>query len=272
MATPTPQFDPIGHNTTLYTPATYTPQSPLILLFTWNAAALKHIQKYTNTYTTLFPTARILLIRCFTIDVFRSSATSARNLQPALDVVRAHAQQGGEVLCHSFSNGGGTQIVEFARAWRDAYGETMPMRAQIVDSAPGKGDWGRSHAAIAASLPRRSVALSVVFGVAVHVLLFCVLVVDTLRWKENSMVIMCGEMNCGTLFGRVAPRVYLYSKADEMVGWEEVEEHADEAAAKGWDVERVRFEKSAHAGHVREDADKYWGAVLRAWEKGGRVG
>jgi hypothetical protein len=31
----------------------------------------------------------------------------------------------------------------------------------------------------------------------------------------------------------------------------------------------VRFEKSAHCGHVREDESKYWGAILEAWKNNG---
>ncbi|KAF1961696.1 hypothetical protein CC80DRAFT_488139 [Byssothecium circinans] len=136
---PLAQFQKIGHNTSLYTPPPYTPSQPLILFFSWNAAAAKHIAKYTLGYQGLFPTARILLIRCFTADIFRLASAHQR-LVPALEVVHEHVKAGGEVLVHSSSNGGGTQVVEFAKAWRKMYGgERMPMRAQIIDSAPGMG-------------------------------------------------------------------------------------------------------------------------------------
>jgi hypothetical protein len=85
------------------------------------------------------------------------------------------------------------------------------------------------------------------------------------------MDIMRRQLNDDSLFNRRAPRVYLYSKADEMVGHDEVEEHADQAEAQGWKVTRVRFERSPHAGHIREDEGRYWRAVQDAWEGGART-
>lgn len=70
------------------------------------------------------------------------------------------------------------------------------------------------------------------------------------------------------LFAKEAPRLYAYSKADRMVWWEDVEEHANAAEDAGWEVDRVRFEESPHAGHILEDGERYWGAVRRTWEKG----
>ena len=138
VSRPLSDFKSIGHNTSLYTPHTYDPPtSPLILFFAWNAAAGKHIAKYTIAYQSLFPDARILLIRCNTGDMYRFSRTYAKLLTPALDIVKSHTKLGGEVLCHSFSNGGANQLVEFAKAWRHREGMLMPMRAQILDSSPG---------------------------------------------------------------------------------------------------------------------------------------
>ncbi|RAR00651.1 indole-diterpene biosynthesis protein PaxU [Stemphylium lycopersici] len=65
-SSPLADFQRIGHNTFLWTPSSYhanpSPETPLILVFSWNGAALKHIAKYTSTYQALFPHARILLV------------------------------------------------------------------------------------------------------------------------------------------------------------------------------------------------------------------
>jgi hypothetical protein len=269
LAKPLADFDKIGHNTYLYTAGSYTSTQPLVLLFSWNAAAAKHIAKYTVAYRKLFPTARIVLIRCFTADVFRKESAGARNLGPALETVRAHVKAGGQVLVHIFSNGGGSQLVVFTKAWKKMEGAMFPIRAQIFDSSPGKGDWKRSHAAIVASLPRTRIWQ--LFGFfTVHFVLLLVFFFNVLLKRENAMVVMCRQLNNPTLFDLKTPRVYLYSKADEMVGWEEVEEHADDAEGLGRHVKKVRFETSAHTGHIREDEGAYWGAVLEAWKQGPR--
>lgn len=126
----------------------------------------------------------------------------------------------------------------------------------------------KSHAAISAGLPGGWFWRW--FGkVGVHGLLVGVWVLNVLLRRENKMVVLCRELNDEDMFDNGVPRVYLYSRADQMVGWEEVEGHAAVARSTGWDVEIVRFEGSAHCGHVREDKGRYWGAVLEAWKRGG---
>jgi hypothetical protein len=270
---PLSDFQKIGHNIYVWTSPSYLAkapsETPLILLFAWNAAAAKHIAKYTIAYQKLFPTCRILLIRCFTVDMFRRTSSYGPLLKPAMDLVASHAESGGQVLVHSFSNGGGNQVNEFAKAWKATFGTKMPMRTQILDSSPTKGPWMKSHAAISASLPR-TLFWTWFGGALVHVLLVCTWLVNLIRLRENKMIVLCRELNDEAVFNNHVPRVYLYSRADQMVGFEEADEHAEIARSKGWDVTKVQFEKSAHCGHVREDEAKYWAAVMDAWKKGPR--
>jgi hypothetical protein len=232
-------------------------------------AAAKHIAKYTVAYRRLFPSARILLIRCPLEDVFKSGKTLQNLLRPAFGTVEEHVKNGGDVLVHSFSNGGCIMLVEFSKLWRAETGTTLPMRAQVIDSAPGKGAWKRSHAAIYISLPRTF--LTRIFGsLLIHLLLFATFLWDKVTRREHMMLTMARTLNDPHLFTPEAPRVYLYSKADAMVGHEEVEEHAEQAIKTGRSVSLVRFEKSPHAGHIMEDEGKYWEAVIKAWNREAR--
>jgi hypothetical protein len=264
---PLSDFEIIGHNTYLWTPVKYTTDSPLILLFAWNAAAAKHIVKYTASYQQLFASSRILLVRCFTSDMFRRTASYGPLLAPAMGVVLEHTQNAGKVLVHSFSNGGGNQLNEFAKAWKQQHGSKMPMSVQIMDSSPTKGPWMKSHAAITASLPK-STFWRLFGSMAVHLLLVATFLVNMATRRENKMVVVCRELNDEQVFDKRVPRLYLYSRADEMVGFEEVEEHAAIAKGKGWDVRMVQFANSGHCGHVREDEGKYWASVMQAWKAG----
>lgn len=263
------EFDEVGYNTFIWTAEDYSPKKPLILLFSWNAAAAKHIAKYTVTYQRLFPSSRILLVQCNTPDMFRREKTYRELLTPAMEVVSEHTKSGGAVLVHSFSNGGGNQAIEFTKMWLHVTGNRLPVRAHILDSGPGKGGWLRTHAAIILSLPQTF--LWRCFGFfAVHMLLFGIALFNKLTGRDNKILVMFEQLNDPNIFDDRAPRVYLYSKADQMVGYDEVEEHADLAEAKGWVVTRVRFENSPHAGHIREDEGKYWDAVMKAWTQGPR--
>ena len=73
-------------------------------------------------------------------------------------------------------------------------------------------------------------------------------------------------LNDEKLFATKVARLYVYSGKDEMIRWRDVEAHADEAQAKGYKVEKVRYLDSVHAGHLFQDDGRYWGAVTRLWD------
>lgn len=93
--------------------------------------------------------------------------------------------------------------------------------------------------------------------------------------------------------GKETGRLYLYSKADEAVGWRDVERHIREArklvkeravlankergrgrgrreevfeAGVEGLVRAERFEKASHCALVMEDEERYWRAVRESWE------
>lgn len=100
----------------------------------------------------------------------------------------------------------------------------------------------------------------------VHLLLVVIFLFNIVLERENKMMTLCRELNDDTVFDTRAQRVYIYSLADKMVGFEETEEHAAMAKAIGWDVTMVRFKKSAHCSHIREDEGKYWAAIVEVWQ------
>ena len=125
------------------------------------------------------------------------------------------------------------------------------------------------HQAITASFPKTWFWR--IFGSAmVHLLLLSYFIVHAILRRETKGITIGRILNDDKVFDKTVPRVYMYSRADRMVGFEEADEHADIAKAKGWDVIKVQFENSPHCGHVREDKVKYWGGVMDAWNKGPR--
>ena len=98
-----------------------------------------------------------------------------------------------------------------------------------------------------------------------HVSVAAVLVLSRVFGVNDGVERLRAGLNDKRLFPAEAPRLYIYSKADEMVWWEDVEEHAKAAEDLGWKVERASFEGSAHVGHMLEDGERYWDAVKRTW-------
>ena len=61
-------------------------------------------------------------------------------------------------------------------------------------------------------------------------------------------------------------RVYIYSPADELTDWKDVEAHAAEAKSKGCSVALEKYERSAHVSHMRKDENRYWEIVRKTIE------
>jgi hypothetical protein len=62
------------------------------------------------------------------------------------------------------------------------------------------------------------------------------------------------------------PRLYVFSKTDALVPSKQVQQHANEAAARGLNVRTEIFEESPHVAHARTDPAKYWPAVTELWK------
>lgn len=61
------------------------------------------------------------------------------------------------------------------------------------------------------------------------------------------------------------PRLYFFSKKDDMVPWEEVKAHTEKAREAGLAVRTELFEDSPHVAHARKDPERYWIAVQNLW-------
>ncbi len=241
----------------------------LIVLAGWMAAAPRHVAKYATAYTQLYPTARILLIACSLPDViYRSAAVQQRRLAPAVAELRreAAASPRPRILVHLFSNGGARMACMLARAFRAAAGARVPAAAMVLDSSPGRATYSRAVAATVAGLPR-GIVVRFLGGMLVRAVAAVLFVWHWVSGTENVVDETRRALVDDELLDARMRRLYLYSKADKMVWWKDVEDHADEAEAKGCPVDRVRFENSAHAGHVLEDKERYWAAVGKTWEK-----
>lgn len=246
--------------------STSSPKDPnLIILSTWMGAAPKHILKYISGYQTLYPTSQILVMTNTIADIiYRSHDYHKKNLKPAVSVIRRFAESydNPKILLHLFSNGGAHHIAHLAFLYRREFSKPLPITGMVLDSAPGRATFNRSVAAMSvglpSTLPLRLLGLVVIYFVCMgmwfkhHVLK-----------SENVISLVRRQLVDPSLFPRSAPRVYIYSKADDMVGWQDVESNVVLAENKGYTVDVERFERSKHVGHLLDDGETYWGAVKR---------
>jgi hypothetical protein len=242
----------------------------LIILCTWMSAAPRHIAKYTAAYIKLFPTCAQLVLTISLEDMLaRRDSKQRSDLAPALKIIQGAIQKEGSagahrVLLHVFSHGGAHKACQLAILWRTHNASPLPVSSMVLDSTPGHGTYKRSLEAIRASMPQSSVVRALGVPLA-HVYLATSWTLGTIFRFENVVQRLRVGLNNSDLFPLRAGRLYLYSKADKMVFWKDIEEHADTAEALGLEVTKVSFQASSHAGHIMEDANKYWDAVRTVW-------
>ncbi|OAA55183.1 DUF829 domain protein (PaxU) [Cordyceps fumosorosea ARSEF 2679] len=249
--------------------------SPKTILFlSWADADARHIEKYTRLYNELYPRADIILVESSMVEFFlRPAAVKRRLVQPVVQMLLLRDEAALHV--HIMSNGASKQwctIDDMLRAGGGGRCSSLAAVPTVLDSTPGCGGFRRTWAAVVGGLPRAAVPRAAVPRAVLVVVLgpiFCALEVarrvlpgpdalEVVRRRLNAPPPPGDGKGCGR-------RCYIYSEEDEMIGWEDVEEHAREAGRKGWSVELVKVDGSGHVGHLRRDPDGYKAAVERTW-------
>jgi hypothetical protein len=234
----------------------------LIILCTWMGAAPRHISKYTNGYRKLFPEASILLIESSLPDMtYRSQAAQQERLKPACEVIADNLPRGGQqIVLHAFSNGGAQTATQLAERLRRERG-SVPITRTIFDSCPGRNDPAQVARAVTVAMPQRYFIRAIavwsmhIWAVVYFFILHAIHIDDPISRTRRLL-------NNPELFCPSIPRLYLYSKADQVAGPMDVRTHALEAEAKGYlTIRETVFETSPHCALVNEDHEKYWNSV-----------
>lgn len=256
------------------TPTTI-PQSSapkLIILSMWMTAHPHNIFKYVSGYQDLYPTSRIIVIRSSSGDwLWRSTNTRCRRVDPAVSAILAFCtatkKSDPEILLHLFSNGGSHQSTALLTAYGKTMSSSLPPHVKILDSCPGRGTFAESLKSLSAPLPRIQPLRAILVGI-LYVLLGIYCLVCIVLGMPDAIERVRQILNDRELFENETRRCYIYSDADDMVSWRDIEAHAEDARQKGFVVQTEKFQGSAHCQHIRVEGGKYWGIVNDVWRGG----
>ncbi|KAM5442784.1 hypothetical protein MferCBS31731_002170 [Microsporum ferrugineum] len=268
----------VGDNIYLFEPPG-SASTTLVTLCTWlGGATPRRIQKYIDGYRVLYPNSRILLITTYILEItiLPFSVLHAR-LGPARDIIRrlvyaaAEREGGCSILLHIFSHGGCNTAIQLALSLRNDPGHPplelgAHLRGIIFDCCPGGPSFSRAYQAAALSLPRSPPLARTAGKTLLFPAIGLITVLQQTGWM-SSVQQLRAQLNNPTIFGTTARRLYLYSTADQMVGWEDVESHQAEARARlECAIDGVAFPDSPHCALVRDHAARYWKAIERNWD------
>lgn len=247
----------------------------LIIITSWTGALPRHIAKYTQAYGELYPSCPILVVTTSIKDLtLRSAERKHTKLTPAVHYIEkqiAHrTTEHYNILLHAFSEGGSNKATCLAQAFLDHTKYQLPIAAYIYDSTPGRVRFSNNLAAFRKSLPfanriLRFVVMCLAFFFLVAKFLFHKVLV---RAEDDILERTRKALNDATLWPIAGiPRTYLFSRADDLIWWQDVESHAEQSAREFGVLSMiVRYESTAHCNHMREDEDYYWNAIRRTWD------
>jgi len=234
-----------------------------ILFLSWGDASARYIEKYTNLYTEIYPNARIIIVKTGMAEFFwRPESTQLKLAEPVVKMLSEEADD--TLLIHVMSNAGSKQWCTINKSYFESTGRTLSNAVTILDSAPGRSQFKQTWAALTRSLPKAYVprlALGTILGFVLCVMQASKFIFPAIDVWETSRVKM-NEPE-GTVKG--ARRCYIYSEEDDVIGWEDVENHARDAQQKGWEVELVKFQGSTHVGHFKQNPEKYRETIEKTW-------
>jgi hypothetical protein len=141
--------------------------------------------------------------------------------------------------------------------------------ALVIDSAPGHAGFKTARVSFTGAIRNPILRWGAVALVSLAV--FTAVVFHNLFGYEGPIEELSKRLKRPNLFPWMdwrTPRLYVFSKKDQLVPWHKVWEHADESEKAGVAVvEKEFFEDSAHVNHARADPARYWTSVQRIWNR-----
>ncbi|KAK0192650.1 hypothetical protein F5146DRAFT_1136476 [Armillaria mellea] len=268
------------------TESTHDTESPnIILVCGWMGAQLRHIQKYTKAYEQLYPGATQILIQNQPSFFWSTENSRRKMMAPAAEILEALgtippqspssilnlSAEPPRILVHSFSNGGAYSLITLGKIMASrgplpSLETFRPPCAIILDSSPGGS--GLSNAVHAFTTLIKNPIMRTAAKVLVCLLYVYGFFVGPFIGRRTALQkVQDGLYNPHVLrwVDERTPRLYVYSRADDMVPWDQVQQHAERTRGLGWDVRTEVFEDSPHVAHARAYPERYWHAVKSLW-------
>ncbi|CAG8982084.1 hypothetical protein HYALB_00014012 [Hymenoscyphus albidus] len=239
-------------------------QQRLIIIAGWTNAKDAHIAKYVVKYQALYPAAQILLLKSTMSCILRPSQIGTA-VNPGVSVIRAAFQtpvssslSSPPLLIHIFSNGGSSSIAKMYDGYAATAGpnedKRFPPHVTVFDSCPGLFRIPRAVDFV-------SVGLSFFQKLIVIPFLYIWAV-----WWSGATARRCNLHNNDKANTAEILRAYIYSAADRLTDYKDVEAHAARAEGKGFSVALEKYQGSTHIAHSRKDESRYWDIIKRTME------
>lgn len=237
-----------------------------IIICQWMGASPKsrYLRSFYEKYHERYPNARIISIRSLPeYFIYVSNHRRLAALDVAVAAVESDPAPQQRILVHAFSNGGSLSFADLSLLYKEKLGKSLSIKGVVFDSAPGDPGLKEGWAALSIGLPK---AIWYPMALLVWLLLLSSWSMQNIVGRPNIIRRMRRWLLDPSLISSTAPRLYVYSDTDLLVGASDVERHANDAEAAGVRVLRRKVTNSKHIQHALADPEKYWASVLQLWK------
>lgn len=254
-------------------PSHQTPKA-VVLLMGWYGSKLRHVRKYSEIYdqrgcatiTGCLDDRSVTLLDVVKIDEFSSlMAQEAAKLLRTGDKV--------PLICHAFSNGGGIPLQRLQQLMAEKLNngtgddnnlddwnlirDRMQLGAEIFDSAPAFPDMETFKGAITTGIPG---IVGILLYYVVAVLYYQTTVrLQQLQGIEPWVEAYWKHWETCPIYSPI--QAYIYSTADTITKYSQLDELTKTRAERGVRVKVMRFEDSQHVQHMIKHKEKYCGLI-----------
>lgn len=249
-----------------------------VLVYGWGDGLPKHVAKYADGFRVLYPhTRQVVILSPISKALFSDLQKRSEAMLPVIKAIwpdgpPAEDTPGPTVLAHTMSNTGAVNYAATLYAFRQLYDRALPHQLLVMDSTPGSTDvtganlvrWSRAMAlGTAAWFPWPFVVTQSIWAVALAINGFY----EWLIGRKSAGAWSRVAANDTTYELKSARKMYIYSKEDDLIGWEDIELHVAETRKLGWTADVEVFDGSGHVGHMRKAPEQYWKAIMESWER-----
>ncbi|KAJ6784063.1 hypothetical protein PWT90_00350 [Aphanocladium album] len=264
------------------TASDYSASPDIVAIYGWGDCLPQHITKYADGYRALFPCAKqIVVLSPIAKAMFTSREQRRGHMTPVVDYLfgRADAaqdagvaQSSSKILIHAMSNTGAINFAATLDAYLDRFKRAMPHTFFVMDSTPGGTNltwanlkrWSRAMALGTAKwFPWPFVATQSIWA---FFLLLNTLYL-WLRRRQHAGAWSRIAANREEFATKTARRLYMYSKDDDLIGYQDIVDHASDSEKLGYAVDTKEFRGSGHVGHMRMHPEEYWAAIQQSWAR-----
>ncbi|KAL0966071.1 hypothetical protein UPYG_G00290530 [Umbra pygmaea] len=232
-------------------------KEPVVILLGWAGCRDKHLTKYSSIYNkqgcvTIRYTAPLKTVFVSEPFGYKELSNTAKKL---LEILYDYDVENSPILFHVFSNGGFMlyrYIVELLHSHKQF--STLCIVGAVVDSAPGSGNVRGALRALKATLgPKINIMLRFVLLAlfAVTVFLLRVVLYPLTKYIHRN------HFDAFRDHPPSWPQLYLYSTADQVICFTDVELMVRALKGKGISVESIDFKTSSHVSHFRDFPEEY---------------